>query len=85
MAFDIDPVAVGRNYRAARQGGDGCLGEGFKNFRDPTPDVPLRRGFLILLKKPVMGGRFSEIIIASNLASIGFFYPFFTPFLMRSA
>jgi hypothetical protein len=31
-----------------------------------------------------MGGMVWEIMSASNLPSIGFFYPFFTPFLMRS-
>jgi hypothetical protein len=31
-----------------------------------------------------MGGMVWEIMSASNLAFIGFFYPFFTPFLMRS-
>jgi hypothetical protein len=30
-----------------------------------------------------MGGTVSGIIIASGLSSIGFFYLFFTPFLMR--
>jgi hypothetical protein len=36
------------------------------------------------LKKPIMGGMVSGIIRASNFTSIGFFYCFFTPFLMRS-
>jgi hypothetical protein len=36
------------------------------------------------LKKSIMGGMVWEIMSASNFPSIGFFYPFFTPFLMRS-
>jgi hypothetical protein len=31
-----------------------------------------------------MGGMVWELMSASNLPSIGFFYPLFTPFLMRS-
>jgi hypothetical protein len=45
----------------------------------------LIRGSLMSLKKSIMGGTVSGIIITSSLTSIGFFYPFFTPFLIALA
>ncbi|MDR1302369.1 MAG: hypothetical protein LBK43_07865, partial [Treponema sp.] len=36
------------------------------------------------LKKSIMGGMVSGIMSASNFTFFGFFYRFFTPFLMRS-